>query len=101
MAGWEKRAAIYKRAHEKAGLQFQANIFIEEAAELVQALMKNINRGKDNLDNLKEEIADVLVGVEQIVVSYGFDIAQIEAIRDAKLERIEGKLQESLENKKP
>jgi NTP pyrophosphatase (non-canonical NTP hydrolase) len=47
-----------------------ALIAVEEMAELSKALLKNVNRGKDNLDDVFEELADVSVLLEFLKIIY-------------------------------
>lgn len=56
---------------------------IEECAELIQALSKDL-RGKDH--NVEEEIADVLIMIEQL--SRIYDVDKIEKYREEKIERL-------------
>ncbi|WKX02295.1 hypothetical protein [Candidatus Mycoplasma mahonii] len=46
---------------------------IEELAELIQALLKNINRGKDNIKDIISEMADVIIMLEQLQLIYKID----------------------------
>lgn len=70
----------------KYGAQIQSTICMEECAELIQAISK-MKRGKDNKDNLIEEMADVLIAFSQLRVIY--DITDDEIIKwlDAKQDR--------------
>ena len=52
------------------GAEIQSTICMEECAELIQAISK-MKRGKDNRDNLIEEMADVLIAFTQLRVIYG------------------------------
>lgn len=47
------------------GAEIQFTICMEECAELIQAISK-MKRGKDNRDNLIEEMADVLIAFSQL-----------------------------------
>lgn len=58
---------------------------IEEMAELQKELAKNI-LGVDNEDAIREEIADVLVTMQQMV--YLFDINGFEQIKQQKINRL-------------
>lgn len=70
----------------KYGANIQSTICMEECAELIQAISK-MKRGKDNKDNLIEEMADVLIAFSQLRVIY--DITDDEIIKwlDAKQDR--------------
>jgi len=65
----------------------------EECAELIQALSKDL-RGLDH--NVEEEIADVLIMIEQIKCIY--DVDKIEKYREEKINRL-NKLMENQEDK--
>lgn len=68
------------------GSQKQMTKAIEEMAELQKELAKNI-LGADNEDAVREEIADVLVTMAQMV--YLFDInGRIEQIKQQKINRL-------------
>ena len=41
---------------------------IEEMSELTKELTKNINRGKNNIEEIKGEVADVMIMIMQLVV---------------------------------
>lgn len=56
---------ICKRAVEQYGKQPQIIMAMEEMSELIQALSKSI-RGKENVDNIAEEIADVEIMLMQL-----------------------------------
>ena len=44
---------------------------IEEMSELIKELLKNINRGKNNPDEIFEEVADVAMMLEYLKSIYG------------------------------
>ncbi len=60
------------------GKEIQSTICMEECAELIQAISK-MKRGKDNRDNLTEEMADVLIAFTQLRVIY--DVTDDELIK--------------------
>ena len=64
---------IYQQAIETYGKDAQLKMAIEEMAELTQAICKSF-RGKDNLDNIIEEIADVEIMLAQLKII--FEISQ-------------------------
>lgn len=70
----------------KYGDEIQSTICMEECAELIQAISK-MKRGKDNRDNLIEEMADVLIAFSQLRAIY--DITDDEIIKwlDIKQDR--------------
>ena len=60
---------IYREAIETWGTDMQIDMFIEEASELIQALVK-YKRGKGDLNNIAEEIADVSIMLEQMAMVF-------------------------------
>jgi hypothetical protein len=59
-------------------------IAIEEMAELSKALLKNVNRGKDNRDDVFEETADVSVMLEFLKAIYNISDADLWEYIDRK-----------------
>lgn len=43
---------------------------VEEMSELIKELLKNINRGKDNIEEIKDELADVTIMAMQLAIIY-------------------------------
>ena len=73
------------------GYENQREIFVEECAEAIQAVQKlkradNCTQIKQAYDNLKEEIADVIITTEQMKLFISSD-KEIEEIIAKKLER--------------
>lgn len=88
-----------KRAIEEYGTLTQIIVAIEEMAELTKELCKQL-RGRDNMEEIAEEIADVeIVLAEQKML---FDCAEMvkefEAAKIRRLrERLEGKHEQTRE----
>jgi hypothetical protein len=61
---------IIERAVTHFGKNPQVLQAIEEMAELTKALLKNVNRGKDNLDDIADEMADVWIMMLQLEKIY-------------------------------
>ena len=80
----ENQMQLLKHIASHYGFSQQAEIAIEECAELIMTLQK-LKRGKPNIDNIAEEIADVLIVAEQLKYLYGSDI--IDRIIIQKLQR--------------
>ena len=59
------------------GSDLQTVVCMEECAELIQAISK-MKRGKDNRDNLIEEIADVMICIEILKQVYGISDNEIQ-----------------------
>lgn len=83
---------IYEKALNKWGKQFQIDVCIEELSELIHALMKirrtckNMNDFHRKIDNVREEIADVTICIEQMNLI--FDDLKIDKIKIIKLKKL-------------
>lgn len=87
--------SIYKDAVDKWGVESQVFMAIEEMAELTKELSKAY-RGKNNGDQIREEIADVEIMMMQM--RYIFDIedaGSIDEIKQEKLKRLAKLISES------
>jgi len=69
------------------GKDYQILCAVEEMAELTKALMKNINRQKDNVEDIFEELADVVITLEEIKIIYGISDARIWEYLNEKMPR--------------
>jgi hypothetical protein len=79
--------SIYKRAIEKFGVGAQIGMVFEEMSELQKELCKYM-RGKKNIQEIAEEMADVEIMLGQMKEL--FDINQlVEEEKERKLERLE------------
>lgn len=77
---------ICRAALEAFGAEAQMVMAIEEMSELTKELCKH-RRGRDNVEAIAEEIADVEIMLQQMVML--FDCAgQMETFRRYKLERL-------------
>ena len=77
---------ICRAALEVFGAEAQMVMAIEEMSELTKELCKH-RRGRDNVEAIAEEIADVEIMLQQMVML--FDCAgQVETFRRYKLERL-------------
>lgn len=65
MIDTETRKEVYKRAIETFGADIQLAVALEELSELQKEICKCM-RGNINLEHMAEEIADVLIMVEQL-----------------------------------
>lgn len=63
------------------GVTNQKTKAIEEMSELIKAICKN------DVKNIKEEMADVYVMLLQLRMIYGFSSEEIEEIKKEKIER--------------
>jgi len=71
----------------------QVLLSIEEMSELTKALLKNINRGKDNRDDIASELADTLITLEQVRMIYGITEDEIHALLAIKTEKVRRRLE--------
>ena len=69
-------------------------IAMEECSELIQAISK-AKRGKLDADNMAEEIADVLIGIEWIKEIYDIDTLEVQKWLAYKENRIVTRLAEN------
>lgn len=79
------------------GPDAQAKILLEEMAELQKEICKAW-RGKPNTAEIAEEVADVEIMLEQIKLIFGIRDA-VDTYRDAKLERLRLRLQDTAKQK--
>ena len=63
------------------GEEAQAKKIIEELAELQRAIVR------EDVDNIHEEIADVLIMLEQLMAFEAIDTKKIDEIIESKIER--------------
>lgn len=61
---------IYLKALSKWGVEPQCKMAIEEMAELTNALMK-YDRGRNTVEDIIEEIADVIIMMRQMSLIFG------------------------------
>lgn len=88
MTAWE--TAVCKRAVEAYGKEHQLIICMEEMAELTKELTKNL-RGRCNLQDISEEVADVEIMLEQVKVI--FDLKEeVSEAKEAKLLRLQKRI---------
>lgn len=66
---YEEREKIYMRAVMRYGADAQAVVAIEELSELQKEICKYF-RGRDNRDQVAEEIADVSIMLEQLKIIF-------------------------------
>lgn len=86
---------LYRRALEAWGPGAQTLMVLEEMSELQKELCKH-ERGRDNRQAIAEEIADVLIMLDQMIVLHNIERA-VESYKTFKLERLEKRLGEAAE----
>ncbi|MBR4927000.1 MAG: hypothetical protein IKY98_01600 [Alphaproteobacteria bacterium] len=84
---------ILDRAISKWGKHAQLLMVLEEMSELQKEILKNINRDKDNLDEIIDETADVEIMLDQLKYIYGIDEAVANRI-PLKLEKVKARLED-------
>lgn len=84
---------IYAQALKQWGKPMQVIIALEEMSELAKELTKNL-RGKENVPEVCEEIADVEIMLGQMRAVFDEE-NQIDIMRDKKLMRLEDMLQKN------
>lgn len=83
---------IMKKAVETFGEEPQIDKAIEEMAELTQALLKcRLEKNGKNMANVAEEIADVLIMVEQLIMIYDNE-EEVDKHTNNKIARLEQRL---------
>lgn len=68
---------IVDKSIEHYGSDLQTFVCMEECSELIQAISK-MKRGKDNRDNLIEEMADVMICMDILKQVYGVSDNEIQ-----------------------
>ncbi len=76
---------IYISTLKKYGIKFQFEMLVEECAELIVAI-HHLNRKRSDTLPVLEEIADVLLMIEQI--SLVLDTSMIDKIKKQKIHRL-------------
>lgn len=74
---------LYQKALDLWGKDLQLNMVFEELGELITKLSRVI-RGRINIDDLAEEIADVEIMLEQLQFIYNLE----EEISDLKIKKL-------------
>lgn len=83
-----------EKAIDTYGKDMQLNVAVEELSELIKEICKN-KRGRDNRDNIIEEMADCYIMLEQLAIIYGIRLNEIVAMMYSKMQRLENNLAES------
>ena len=81
---------LYKELLGKYGDK-QVYVAIEELSELQKELCKYL-RGKGDIRNMIEEIADVTIMIKQMMVYFGIEPSTVEFVMTKKLERTKERL---------
>lgn len=89
---YEQRKAVYEKAIKAYGAESQTWKFLEEVAELQDAICKRCFL-RDSVEHVAEEIADVTIMLEQLRIIFGVNDLVCECM-DRKVERLKEKLEE-------
>ena len=82
---------ICQKTVDNWGRDSQLLMLLEEMSELQKEVLKNMNRGQDNLKELAEETADVLILLERLIHIYDMSDA-VDAQAKFKVNRLKGYL---------
>lgn len=80
-----------EKAVETYGKDMQLTVAVEEFSELIKEICKN-KRGRDNRDNIIEEMADCYIMLQQLEIIFGISLGEIIAVMDEKTARLENRL---------
>ncbi len=78
---------INQKAITKYGSEAQSVVAMEECAELIKEISKAY-RGKLNKDGMSEEIADVLICIEQLKMMYNIADEDVKRYKREKMQRL-------------
>lgn len=82
---------IVDKSIKHYGSDLQTTVCMEECSELIQAISK-MKRGKDNRDNLIEEMADVMICMDILKQVYGVSDSDIQNYVCKKQDRCVGRM---------
>ena len=83
---------LCQKAIDAWGTDAQLLMVLEEMSELQKEILKNINRGKDNLPEIIDEIADVEIMLEQAKYIYNIEKEVADMIPE-KLKKVKARLE--------
>lgn len=86
----EREKHILSKAVSAWGIVAQTDLAIEEMGELIVAI-NHYRRGRVGIEAVQEEIADVIIAMNQMKMMYG--ASGVEAIFNQKIERLERRLE--------
>jgi len=82
-----------RKVINKFGKEAQCRQVMEECAELIQAVSKNL-RSAGAKENLIEEMADVWIMLDQLRIMFEIKDTEINKIRCEKMKQIKGMVEE-------
>ena len=92
MMNYQEVTDTYKQAIETYGVRAQKLMAIEEMSELTKEICKDF-RGKLNREHLIEEMADVLIMLDQMLLLYKISGEEVGLMRIQKVERLKERLE--------
>jgi len=87
---YDERKAVYEQALAAYGERAQVLMVIEEMSELTKEICKHF-RGRPNIEELADEVADVTIMLEQLRLIYGLNAKVCEHM-DMKVLRLKKRL---------
>jgi len=81
---------LYQKCIELWGSESQLIMLMEECAELIQASSKYYRTGET--DELLNEMADVLIMIEQVLTVFSLDMDVLDTIKQEKLNLLQERL---------
>ena len=89
---------LYERNIQYHGIEQETTITMEECSELIQAISKCKRYGcvDKYRDNLIEEIADVLIIINELQLIYDISNNDIENIKKYKMDRMDYRIKNNL-----
>jgi predicted DNA-binding protein len=80
-----------EKAIETYGKDMQLNVAVEEFSELIKEICK-YKRGRNNIENIVEEMADCYIMLEQMKMIFGLGSTVISDAMDKKIKRLKSRL---------
>ena len=89
---------LYERNIQYHGIEQETTIAMEECSELIKAISKCKRYGcvDKYRDNLIEEIADVLIIINELQLIYDISNDDIENIKNTKMDRMDYRIKNNL-----
>lgn len=95
---YEERESVYFDAFDLYGPKHQIGVAVEELLELGKELQKYANRGIDTRKNITEEMADVVVALEQLYLFFE-NKKDVSAVVSEKVARLKKEIEKKTTSK--
>lgn len=82
---------IIEAAIKKYGVAMQTVVAIEEMSELTKELTKAL-RGKENIEGIVEELADVYIMLNQVQMMFGISDDRVQEMMNLKIQRLDRRI---------